>query len=146
MARTIQRLKVNMQYHVEAVSEVSNECVQYMGLPLSHVLLTKWRKQLSPELPFCIQNSTFRLWFLMLTKTLKLEYYVLDFSVWAHGPLAIDVSQNRSVQNITQLQPLKVVENNFWFWKNLLPFYRPENSRNICFQCFFEVCDMALHK
>ena len=151
MVRTIQRLKVTMQYHMEAVSEVSNECVQYMGLPLSHVLLTKWRKQLSHELPFYIQNSTQQtffclLWFLMLTKTLKLEYYVLDFSVWAHGPLAIDVSQNRSVQNITQLQPLKVVENNFWFWKNLLPFYRPENSRNICFQCFFEVCDMALHK
>ena len=58
MVRTIQHLKVNMQYHMEAASEVSNECVQYMGLPLSHVLLTKWRKQLSPELPFCIQNST----------------------------------------------------------------------------------------
>ena len=58
MVRTIQHLKVNMQYHMEAASEVSNECVQYMGLPLSHVLLTKWRKLLSPELPFCIENST----------------------------------------------------------------------------------------
>ena len=58
MVRTIQRLKVNMQYHMDAVSEVSNECVQYMGLPLSHVVLTKWRKQLSPELPFCMQKST----------------------------------------------------------------------------------------
>ena len=79
------------------------------------------------------------LWFLMLTKALKLEYNVLDFSVWAHGPwmaLAIVVSQNRSVRNITRLQPLKVVENNFWFSKNLLPFYRPENSRNIFFNVF----------
>ena len=66
MARTIQRLKVTMQYHMEAVSEVSNECVQYMGLPLSHVLLTKWRKQLSHELPFYIQNSTQQTFFLFI--------------------------------------------------------------------------------
>ena len=44
-----------MQYHMDAVSEVSNECVQYMGLPLYHVLLTKWRKLLSPEVPFAIR-------------------------------------------------------------------------------------------
>ena len=56
MVRTIQHFKVNMQYHMEAASEVSNECVQYLGLPLSHVLLTKWRKQLSHELPFLHSN------------------------------------------------------------------------------------------
>ena len=95
---------------------------------------------LNSHFAFRTQQTFFcLLWFLMLTKTLKLEYYVLDFSVWAHGPwmaLAIVVSQNRSVRNITRLQPLKVVENNFWFSKNLLPFYRPENSRNIFFNVF----------
>ena len=89
MVRTKQHFKVNMQYHMEAASEVSDECVQYMGLPLSHVLLTKWRKQLSPELPFCIQNSTNFFLFIVISDVNKnLEVGILCFrlqrlSLWS---------------------------------------------------------------